>query len=78
MSVLDTIASHLFIGAAYAAEGAQGMTMILVTHEMGFARNVATKIVFMHQGRVWEEGPPDRIFGDPQTAELKSFIGSVQ
>jgi polar amino acid transport system ATP-binding protein len=56
----------------------QGMTMILVTHEMGFARNVATKIVFMHEGRVWEEGPPDRIFGNPQTAELKSFIGSVQ
>ena len=56
----------------------QGMTMILVTHEMGFARNVATKIVFMHEGRVWEEGPPDRIFGAPQTPELKSFIGSVQ
>jgi polar amino acid transport system ATP-binding protein len=56
----------------------QGMTMILVTHEMGFARNVATKIVFMHEGKVWEEGPPDRIFGDPRTPELKSFIGSVQ
>ncbi|WP_225769033.1 amino acid ABC transporter ATP-binding protein [Inquilinus sp. Marseille-Q2685] len=56
----------------------QGMTMILVTHEMGFARNVATKIVFMHQGKVWEEGPPDRIFGDPQTPELRSFIGSAQ
>ncbi|WP_062228753.1 amino acid ABC transporter ATP-binding protein [Aureimonas frigidaquae] len=54
----------------------QGMTMILVTHEMGFARNVASKVVFMHQGEIWEEGPPDQIFANPRTAELKAFIGS--
>ena len=51
-----------------------GMTMILVTHEMGFARQVAHKTVFMHQGRVWEEGPSAALFGDPQTPELKTFI----
>ncbi|MGQ0664075.1 MAG: amino acid ABC transporter ATP-binding protein [Pseudomonadota bacterium] len=55
----------------------QGMTMILVTHEMGFARNVADKVVFMHQGRVWESGPPAEIFASPKTAELETFIGSV-
>jgi polar amino acid transport system ATP-binding protein len=55
----------------------QGMTMILVTHEMGFARNVATKVVFMHEGRAWEIGSPQQIFGNPQTEELKSFVGSV-
>jgi len=55
----------------------QRMTMILVTHEMAFARNVATKLVFMHQGRVWESGPPAELFTNPQTPELKSFIGSA-
>ncbi|MDQ0326982.1 polar amino acid transport system ATP-binding protein [Rhodopseudomonas julia] len=54
----------------------RGMTMILVTHEMGFARNVATKLVFMHQGKVWEEGPPAELFANPKTPELQSFIGS--
>ena len=56
----------------------QGMTMILVTHEMGFARNVANKIVFMHQGKVWEEGPPAELFANPRTPELRSFIHSVK
>jgi polar amino acid transport system ATP-binding protein len=45
----------------------QGMTMVLVTHEMGFARNVATKLVFMHQGCVWEQGSPKELFTDPRT-----------
>ncbi|NDV86582.1 ATP-binding cassette domain-containing protein [Aurantimonas aggregata] len=56
----------------------QGMTMILVTHEMGFARNVASKIVFMHQGRVWEEGSPAELFSNPRTPELQAFIGSTR
>ncbi|MBP2300624.1 amino acid ABC transporter ATP-binding protein [Azospirillum picis] len=56
----------------------QGMTMVLVTHEMGFARNVASKIVFMHQGRVWEEGPPAELFANPRTPELQSFIASAR
>ncbi|MBB6262056.1 polar amino acid transport system ATP-binding protein [Paenochrobactrum gallinarii] len=55
----------------------QGMTMVLVTHEMGFARNVATKLVFMHQGRVWEQGTPKDLFENPQTPELRSFIGAA-
>src|SRR5258708_18031124 len=54
-----------------------GMTMVLVTHEMGFARNCADTIVFMHQGRIWEKGPPDRLFGSPKTAELAAFIDSI-
>ncbi|PRD45662.1 amino acid ABC transporter ATP-binding protein [Phyllobacterium phragmitis] len=55
----------------------QGMTMVLVTHEMNFARNVATKLIFMHQGRVWEQGNPGELFDNPQTPELKSFIGAA-
>ncbi len=53
------------------------MTLILVTHEMRFARDVGTKLVFMHQGKVHEEGPPKEVFAAPQTPELQQFIGQV-
>jgi len=55
----------------------EGMTMVLVTHEMGFAMRSAQTIVFMNQGRIWEQGPPDKLFGAPQTAELASFIDAI-
>ncbi|MDR5814270.1 MULTISPECIES: amino acid ABC transporter ATP-binding protein [unclassified Caballeronia] len=51
-----------------------GMTLIMVTHEMRFARKVSNKVVFMHQGRVWESGAPDAIFERPSTVELQRFI----
>ena len=54
-----------------------GMTMLLVTHEMGFARNVGTRVIFMHRGKIWEQGPPAQVLGSPQTPEMKSFLGSV-
>ncbi|WP_341992066.1 amino acid ABC transporter ATP-binding protein [Azorhizobium sp. AG788] len=53
-----------------------GMTMILVTHEMGFARRVASTTVFMHQGKIWEQGPSPTLFADPQTPELRQFVKS--
>ncbi len=52
-----------------------GMTMVLVTHEMAFARQVANRIVFMHHGTVWEQGP-GAMLDDPQTAELRDFVGN--
>ena len=54
----------------------RGMTMITVTHEMGFARRVADLVVFMHRGKVWEIGPTAELFADPKTAEFKQFVGS--
>ena len=54
---------------------AEGMTMVLVTHEMAFARNVADKVIFMHQGQVWEEGGPE-ILANPTTPELRQFVGN--
>ena len=54
----------------------EGMTMLLVTHEMGFARSVAQVTVFMHQGRIWEYGPSRELFSAPRTDELRSFIKS--
>jgi polar amino acid transport system ATP-binding protein len=64
IKVLETLASA-------------GMTMVLVTHEMRFARQSADTIVFMHQGRIWEKGPPTKIFSAPATVELASFIDAI-
>ncbi|NIZ10940.1 ABC transporter ATP-binding protein [Pseudooceanicola sp. HF7] len=52
-------------------------TMILVTHEMAFARDVATHVVFLREGRIEEQGPPDQIFGAPKSPHLQQFISSV-
>lgn len=52
-------------------------TMILVTHEMKFAREVASHIVFLHNGIIEEQGPPDQVFGDPKSERLKKFISSI-
>jgi len=51
-----------------------GMTMILVTHEMAFARRVATQTIFMHKGKIWEEGRSSELFANPQTPELRQFV----
>ena len=55
----------------------EGMTMMLVTHEIGFARKVADRVVFMHHGRIWEEGPAAATLGSPQTPELVTFLSAV-
>lgn len=54
-----------------------GMTMMLVTHEMSFARNVANRVVFMHEGRIHEDGPARETLTEPKTDELKSFLSAV-
>ena len=51
----------------------EGMTMVMVTHEMNFARKIADQIVFMHQGKVWEIGPAS-VLDNPQTPELRDFL----
>lgn len=53
----------------------EGLTMIVVTHEMQFARDVSTRVVFMDQGVIAEEGTPDDIFGHPKEARTKEFLG---
>ncbi|MEE1617910.1 amino acid ABC transporter ATP-binding protein [Brachybacterium sp. J153] len=57
------------------AEG--GMTMIVVTHEMGFAREVADRVVFMDEGRILEQGTPEQVIDHPQSDRLKGFLASV-
>jgi octopine/nopaline transport system ATP-binding protein len=56
---------------------AESRTMILVTHEMKFAREVASHVVYLHQGRIEEEGPPETLFGAPRSDRLKQFLKSV-
>ena len=53
------------------------MTLLMVTHEMSFARKVSNRVIFMHQGRVHEIGTPQAIFGAPQTPELQQFLSSL-
>ena len=55
----------------------EGMTLLMVTHEMSFARKVSDRLVFMHAGKIHEIGPPDQLFGSPQTPELKQFLSSI-
>ena len=56
---------------------AEGMTMIVVTHEMRFARDVGTRVLFMDEGLIAEEGPPAKIFGDPENQRTKEFLRKV-
>lgn len=55
----------------------EGMTMIVVTHEMGFAKEVADRVIFLHEGVIAEEGPPSRIFGSPKHERLQAFLSQI-
>ena len=55
----------------------EGMTMVIVTHEMGFAREVATRVLFMDEGKILEENTPEEIFTNPQNARTKEFLSKV-
>jgi polar amino acid transport system ATP-binding protein len=55
----------------------EGMTLLMVTHEMNFARKVADRVVFMHAGRIHEMGPPEELFGAPRTPELQQFLSAL-
>ena len=57
------------------AEG--GMTMVVVTHEMGFARHVGTNVLFMDEGKILESAPPETFFENPQSPRLKTFLSKV-
>jgi len=56
---------------------ADGMTMMLATHEMGFAKEVSSKVCFLHQGVIHEEGPPEQIFEHPQEERTKAFVQRI-
>jgi polar amino acid transport system ATP-binding protein len=54
-----------------------GMTMIIATHEMGFARDIASRVVFLDEGRILEEGPPERIFSQPSEPRTREFLQRI-
>lgn len=55
----------------------EGMTMVVVTHEMGFAREVASRVIFMDDGQIMEEAPPEEFFGNPKNDRLKEFLSKI-
>ena len=55
----------------------EGMTMVVVTHEMGFAKEVASRVIFMDEGKIMETGTPDEIFNNPQNERTKAFLSKV-
>ena len=55
----------------------EGMTMVVVTHEMGFAREVASRVLFMDGGRIMEQNTPEEFFGNPQHPRLRDFLSKV-
>ncbi|HEY7688891.1 MAG TPA: ABC transporter ATP-binding protein [Dongiaceae bacterium] len=54
----------------------EGRTMLIVTHEMGFAREVSSEVIFLHQGRIEEHGPPAKVFGNPKSERCRQFLAS--
>ena len=54
-----------------------GMTMMIVTHEMGFAREVADRVIYIHKGQIVEQGKPEEVFDNPQNERTQSFLGRV-
>ncbi len=56
---------------------AEGMTMLLATHEMGFAREVSSQVCLMHEGKVAEHGPPEQVFGNPQNPRTRAFLHNI-
>ena len=55
----------------------EGMTMVIVTHEMGFAREVANRVMFINEGTIAEEGTPEEVFGAPKSERLQEFLSRV-
>ncbi len=81
--LLDEVTSALdpeLVGEVLAAVRdlkAEGMTMVIATHEMSFAREVADEVAFLHEGRIIESGPPDRVLTDPRQPETRRFLSRL-
>jgi polar amino acid transport system ATP-binding protein len=81
--LLDEVTSALdpeLVGEVLAAVRdlkAEGMTMVIATHEMSFAREVADEVAFLHDGRIVEQGPPDRVLSSPERPETKRFLSRL-
>jgi polar amino acid transport system ATP-binding protein len=56
----------------------EGVTMLLNTHEMGFARDVADQVCFLHDGRIHEQGSPDQVIGDPREERTRAFLSRIR
>ena len=77
-SALDPEISGEVLAAIRRLAETRNMTMIIVTHEMGFARDVSNRVLFMADGRIMEDGTPQEIFGNPKTERLRNFLSAVR
>ena len=66
---------QMVVEGVYSAKA--GMTMVVVTHEMGFAREVANRVMFINEGTIAEEGTPEEVFGAPKSERLQEFLSRV-
>jgi polar amino acid transport system ATP-binding protein len=76
-SALDPELTGEVLGVMRTLATEMHMTMMVVTHEMGFAREVADRMAFFHEGRILEQGPPSEIIGSPEHAETRAFLDAV-
>ena len=77
-SALDPEISGEVLAAIRRLAETRNMTMIIVTHEMGFARDVSNRVLFMADGRIMEDGTPQEIFGNPKSDRLRNFLAAVR
>lgn len=77
-SALDPEISGEVLAAIRRLADTRRMTMIIVTHEMAFARDVSSRVIFMSDGSILEEGSPDALFAKPKTERLRSFLSAVR
>ena len=70
--------SGVYLTEVVKALAKEGMTMIIVTHEMGFAKEVATRVLFIDDGQILESAPPKEFFGNPKNPRLKEFLSKVR
>ena len=76
MTALNSIPTLRGLALVIRALADEGRTMLLVTHEMNFARQVSSEVVFLHQGLVEEQGSPEQVFNNPSSARCKQFMSS--
>lgn len=76
-SALDPEVIGEVLAVIRALNSEHNLTMLMVTHQMGFAKEISDRVCFFHSGKIEEQGPPDRIFGDPQSPRTQQFLSAV-
>ena len=76
-SALDPLVVGAVLNGIRSLNKEQSLTMIMVTHQMGFAREISDRVCFFNEGKIFEQGPPEQLFGDPKNERTKQFLHAV-